>query len=787
MRSLLLVILTAYIQTLCQGSNAFAQIPFTKHTVNNTLNSCSSLWAEDMDGDADMDIVAGYNVAGISWWRNDGGEPIQWVRQTIVTELQGVCSVVATDLNQDLQIDVVSAAWDDSEICWWNWDENLGWVQIIIDDSAAGAHEVHAADLDDDGDVDLLAALAEDDEIVWYRNGGGSYPEWTRSVIGSDFGGARSMVTADLDLDGDLDVAGAALDDNALIWWRQDWNDSTVWTEFPITTTFTMSHRVAVADLDSDGDMDIIGAGYGGDVTIWVNEQGDPLQWSEILIDDQVPGALQAEPVDLNDDDWLDIIGTSDFDDAVIAWYGGGDSLTDWTRQTIDDNFNGPWPIISADLDGDDDQDIVSSAYHGSEIAWWEHADQWVFATATATPGTGHAPHTVQFHQETSANPPANYWGWDFDNDGVTDLEESDPVWTYTEPGIYTVALYVSNGDLWDVLVLEDHIQVWDGESALSFTLPTDYAICSASSELNVTSALTIEAWINPAGWGNVPVLGLGRILDKHCFRLFLVGTHPAWTDNCMLLEMIHDDGTISRSFTPEGSIILDGLQHVAVTYDGAGGIAIYLDGISQALEQPAPPDGPLQDNLERDLYIGNSAAMNIAFQGIIDEVRLWETARSQDDIENWMHNDLNGFEPGLVADWQLDEGNGDLIHDNANHTSPGSVSGAAWVEGVEQNLNAVPSPGLHTDPAGFELLCIYPNPANPATTVQFRLSAPAVVTLEVYNLTGRKVATLLREEPFEAGRHTASWDCQQVSSGLYLVRLHSAARESYGKVIILK
>ena len=787
MRLLLCIILTGSIHIACQQDVAIAQIPFTKHTVNNTLVSCASLWAEDMDDDGDLDLITGYNFAGISWWRNDGGEPIQWTRQPIVTQGGGFFSVVAADLNQDAQTDVISAAWNDAEVCWWNWDEVLGWEQIIIDDSAAGAHEVHAVDLDDDGDIDLLAALAEDDEIVWYRNEGGIEPEWIRSVVGTDFGGARSMVSADFDLDGDLDVVGAALDDNAVIWWRQDWSDSTVWTEFPIATNFNMSHHVAVADMDNDGDMDIIGAGYGGDVVIWVNGQGDPLQWSEILVDDQVPGALQAKPVDLDDDGWLDLIGTSDFDDTVIAWYSGGETLTDWTRQIIGDNFNGPWPIISADLDDDGDQDIVSSAYHGSEVAWWEHADEWVCATASGEPRTGHAPLTVQFHQVVSAHPPANYWGWDFDNDGVTDLEETDPVWVYSEPGTYSVALYVSNGDLWDVFVLEDYVQVWDGESALAFITPADHVVCDAITDLNLTGALSVEAWINPAGWGNVPNLGYGRILDKQSFKLYLVGTHPAWTSNCLLLELIHDDGSLSRSFTPEGSISLNSLQHVAATYDGSGVVVIYIDGVSQILEQSASPNGPLQDNLDYELYIGNSAALNLAFQGMIDEVRLWSTVRSGDDIEDWLHSDLHGYEPGLLADWQLDEGNGDLIHDNASHIPPGNINGAVWVEGVDQNLNAIQPPDPTIDPAGFTLLGIYPNPANPATAIEFQLPAPAVVSLDVYNMSGRKVATLLADRSLTAGEHSVGWDCQQMASGLYFVRLRAADQNSFGKVIILK
>ncbi|MBL7032833.1 MAG: VCBS repeat-containing protein [Candidatus Delongbacteria bacterium] len=788
MRSLLFLVVTGFLHLACRCSVAIAQIPFTQHTVDNTLNSCSSLWVDDMDGDGDRDIIAGYNFAGISWWRNElGGQP-PWTRQQIATGLVGVCSVISLDLNQDQQPEVASAAWDDATVSWWGYEDNWQWVQHIIDDNAAGAHEVHAVDLDDDGDLDLLAALAEDDEIVWYSNEGGFPPAWTRRSIQSGFGGARSVTTADFDLDGDLDVVGAALDDDAISWWRQDWSDSTVWTEFPITTVLNMAHRVAVADLDNDGDVDILATGYGGHIVIWVNQLGDPVQWTEIEVDGEVPNALQAHPVDLNDDGWFDIVGTSDTGDAVLAWYSGGPSLTEWTEQILTDSFNGPWPILTADLDNDDDQDIVCSAYGaGGEIAWWERADEWLVPAASATPRTGHAPLSVQFQEETWANPPVTYWGWNFDNDEDIDLEEPNPLWIYTEPGTYSVGLYVSNGQLPVLLLLEDYIQVFTGESALAFAVPGDHAVCNGTATLNLTGALTIEAWINPAGWGQVPGLGYGRIIDKQSFKLYLVGEHPAWTDQCLLLELIHEGGGVSRSCTPAGSVTLDSLLHVAATYDGTGEVAIYLNGTPQLLEQTVLPDGPLMDNLDLDLFIGNSIAQNTAFQGMLDEIRLWEIVRSASEIEEWLHSDLHGFEPGLVADWQFDEGNGDVIHDNANHLPPGSVNGALWVEGVDQNLNAIQTPPLQNDPSGFTLLAVYPNPANPTTTIEFQLPLPVAVSLEVYNLLGEKVITLLREATLPTGIHQIDWDCHDMPSGLYFIALQGAGQSVCRKMIILE
>lgn len=85
---------------------------------------------------------------------------------------------------------------------------------------------------------------------------------------------------------------------------------------------------------------------------------------------------------------------------------------------------------------------------------------------------------------------------------------------------------------------------------------------------------------------------------------------------------------------------------------------------------------------------------------------------------------------------------------------------------------------GVHSTPLDFELLQNYPNPFNASTAIGYELSAPSFVTIEVFDVLGRKVATLAKEV-HPAGRYTVRWDAANLASGVYLCRMR--ARQASG------
>ena len=88
--------------------------------------------------------------------------------------------------------------------------------------------------------------------------------------------------------------------------------------------------------------------------------------------------------------------------------------------------------------------------------------------------------------------------------------------------------------------------------------------------------------------------------------------------------------------------------------------------------------------------------------------------------------------------------------------------------------------------PSAFALLSNYPNPFNASTTISYEVPATAHVKLEVYNLFGQKVATLV-DGGQEAGYKSVTWDASEVSSGLYLYKLTAGDYTETKRMMLVK
>jgi hypothetical protein len=87
----------------------------------------------------------------------------------------------------------------------------------------------------------------------------------------------------------------------------------------------------------------------------------------------------------------------------------------------------------------------------------------------------------------------------------------------------------------------------------------------------------------------------------------------------------------------------------------------------------------------------------------------------------------------------------------------------------------------------GFELLQNYPNPFNPQTTITFTLPQTGHVTLQVCDVLGREVVTLVDHESLAAGAHDVSFDASHLSSGVYFYRLQADGIARTKQMVLIK
>ncbi|MBN2780469.1 MAG: T9SS type A sorting domain-containing protein [Candidatus Marinimicrobia bacterium] len=97
--------------------------------------------------------------------------------------------------------------------------------------------------------------------------------------------------------------------------------------------------------------------------------------------------------------------------------------------------------------------------------------------------------------------------------------------------------------------------------------------------------------------------------------------------------------------------------------------------------------------------------------------------------------------------------------------------------EGVEPNVI----------PQEFALKSNYPNPFNPMTTIAFDLPREGLITMSVFDITGRRVETLIDRQSMQAGSYELTWNAAKFASGIYILRLHSGNEIAYRKMTLLK
>ena len=86
-----------------------------------------------------------------------------------------------------------------------------------------------------------------------------------------------------------------------------------------------------------------------------------------------------------------------------------------------------------------------------------------------------------------------------------------------------------------------------------------------------------------------------------------------------------------------------------------------------------------------------------------------------------------------------------------------------------------------------FGINNIYPNPFNPATNINFNLEKSEIININIYDLYGNKLETLINNELLSAGNHNLIWNASNLSSGIYFINISNGLESSNKKIILQK
>jgi hypothetical protein len=350
-----------------------------EQTISTNVIVPYSVYAMDLDGDGDMDVLsASFNDNKIAWYENTDGAGTFGAQNVISIDANEATSVYSTDLDGDGDMDVLSSSFSDNKIAWYENDGtgNFG-SQIVISTAASGAYSVYATDMDGDGDMDVLSASWTDNRIAWYENTDGAGTFGAQNVISTVAMNASSVYASDMDGDGDMDVLSASKDDHKIAWYENTDGDGTFGAQQVISTAALSTRSVYATDLDGDGDMDVLSASYADNKIAWYeNTDGDGTFGAQQVISTAALGAITVYATDIDGDGDMDVLSASSTDDK-IAWYKNdllqpqcdgdiqfnevGSDATSW-------NWTSSNPAVSFAPGNTDQNPLVSNIADGDEI-----------------------------------------------------------------------------------------------------------------------------------------------------------------------------------------------------------------------------------------------------------------------------------------------------------------------------------------------------------------------------------------------------------------------------------
>jgi hypothetical protein len=225
---------------------------------------------------------------------------------------------------------------------------------------------------------------------------------------------------------------------------------------------------------------------------------------------------------------------------------------------------------------------------------------------------------------------------------------------------------------------------------SLYFDGVNDYINVGVKPSLEVSSNLTLEAWINPQQ----------QIQDGGGIIVSREGEY---------LIAIFKDGTLGIAFANSNpgwkwldtyyTLPIDQWTHLAVSYD-KGLVKAYANGALVYIYEGSGTIGDYSTTVNQDEFrIGyRQAGYSQYFKGQIDDVRVWNVTRTQSEIQSNLNQTLTGKEQGLVGYWNFEESSGNSVIDLTDYKNNGTIIGVQRTVETPVEVKYQPSKAVFFD-----------------------------------------------------------------------------------------
>jgi hypothetical protein len=393
---LLLLAHTAAAQVLLGQPEGFSN----QFVISQAADRAESVYAADLDGDGDVDVLCASAADGkIAWYENLGGGAFgpQQVISQLGTNPQ---KVLADDLDGDGDPDVLWAGVQADQIVW---HANLGGGSFgpgqALSLSLSSPWSITTSDLDGDGDRDIVAAfLTQNGRVAFFQNlGSGVFGP--QQSLPSSSGVYRYVRAADLNGDGRPDLI-ASRQSPSQFQIFPNLGNLTFGALIPVPSPggFEVARSIEAADLDGDGNLDLLTTLNPPNGAHWNRNLGTGLFGPRQTISNQVASTSDALAADFDRDGDLDVVASGVGNFNPIGWFEnlGGASFGPYKGIVPLNNpdVNSVSSIFTADVDGDGDLDVLSSSVFDDKIAWYsnETPSAVVFGTGCGTPAMTFTP-----------------------------------------------------------------------------------------------------------------------------------------------------------------------------------------------------------------------------------------------------------------------------------------------------------------------------------------------------------------------------------------------------------